>query len=276
MRPAARLDEVAEAILDGAPVDWPSVESDGVTDQELIEQLKTLAAVKAVTRAAESARGDTGTAWGHLNVLEPIGRGAFGEVYRAWDTRLDREVALKLLPPDSATAGSRPSWVIEEGRLLARVRHPNVVTIHGADRIAGRIGLWMEFVKGRTLEEVVREGRRFSAQEVTRIGLDLCRAVSAVHAAGLLHRDIKAQNVMVGDDGRLVLMDFGTGRELAGTSESNVAGTPLYLAPEVLSGEAATQRSDVYSIGVLLHHLLTASYPIEARDQAALRPVSIW
>lgn len=270
MRPDVPLSEVADAILDGTPVDWRRLESGGAaTDQELIEQLKTLAAVKFVGRGAESEACETPASWGHLRVVEPVGRGAFGEVYRAWDTRLDREVALKLLP--SGPAGSSPSSVIEEGRLLARVRHPNVVTIHGAERIADRIGLWMEFVKGRTLEEVLREGKRFSPREVTRIGLELCRAVSAVHAAGLLHRDIKAQNVMVADDGRLVLMDFGTGRELDGTPEPNVAGTPLYLAPEVLAGGAATERSDVYSIGVLLHHLLTGSYPVQAIDLAELR-----
>jgi TolB-like protein/Flp pilus assembly protein TadD len=268
------LKDVADAILDGTPIEWRRLESSGeATDRELIEQLKTLAAVKFVALRAEPESCEIQASWGHLQVLEPIGRGVFGEVYRAWDPRLDREVALKLLPPDSAAAGFPPSSVIEEGRLLARVRHPNVVTIHGAERIAGRIGLWMEFVKGRTLEEVLREGKRFGAKEVTRIGLELCRAVSAVHGAGLLHRDIKAQNVMVTDDGRLVLMDFGTGRELEGASESNVAGTPLYLAPEVLSGGAATERSDVYSIGVLLHHLLTGSYPVQAHDLAELRRV---
>ena len=272
MRPVLPLDDVADAILDGTPVDWGCLDSaGGATDPELIEQLKTLAAVKFVSRAAESEHRKTPSSWGHLQVLEPIGRGAFGEVYRAWDSRLDREVALKLLPLDSAIIGSPPSAVIEEGRLLARIRHPNVVTIHGAERISGRIGLWMELVKGCTLEQVLREGKRFSAKEVTRIGLELCRAVSAVHAAGLLHRDIKAQNVMVADDGRLVLMDFGTGRELDGTLESNVAGTPLYLAPEVLSGGAATERSDVYSIGVLMHHLLTGSYPVQAHDLPELR-----
>jgi TolB-like protein len=272
MRPVVSLVDVADAILDGTPVDWGSLDSaGGATDQELIAQLKTLAAVKFISRAAGSEHREAPTSWGHLKVLEPIGRGAFGEVFRAWDSRLDREVALKLLPPDSAIIGSPSSSVIEEGRLLARVRHPNVVTIHGAERLSGRIGLWMEFVKGRTLEQVLREGKRFSAREVTRIGLELCRAVSAVHAAGLLHRDIKAQNVMVADDGRLVLMDFGTGREVGGTSESNVAGTPLYLAPEVLSGGAATERSDVYSIGVLMHHLLTGSYPVQAHDLSELR-----
>jgi eukaryotic-like serine/threonine-protein kinase len=272
MRPEGLLEEVAGAILDGTPIDWARIESrTEQTEKALVEQLKTLATLRSVGRATESPVRPEQEYWGHLRVVECIGRGAFGEVYRAWDTRLDREVALKLLPPDSAAADFPGSSIIEEGRLLARVHHPNVVTIYGAERIAGRIGLWMEFVKGRTLEEVLRDGKKFTAKEVRRIGVELCRAVSAVHAAGLLHRDIKAQNVMIADDGRLVLMDFGTGRELGARSERNVVGTPLYLAPEVLSGATATVRSDVYGIGVLLYHLVTGSYPVQARDVADLR-----
>jgi TolB-like protein/Tfp pilus assembly protein PilF len=264
------LADVAGAILDGTPVDWSGLDSrTGEIDQGLVEQLKTLAALRQASRPTGEPHHDEHQSWGHLRVLERIGQGACGEVHRAWDTRLDREVALKLMP-DPAHAGSPGTSIIEEGRLLARVRHPNVVTIYGAERIDGRIGLWMEFVHGRTLEEELRDGRTFSAKDVTRIGVELCRAVSAVHAAGLLHRDIKAQNVMAGEDGRLVLMDFGTGTKLGG-AETRIAGTPLYLAPEVLAGAAATVQSDVYSIGVLLYHLLTNAYPVQARDLADLR-----
>jgi serine/threonine-protein kinase len=268
MSPAPLFEDVAGAILDGTPVDWNSIDS-GVeeTDQPLVEQLKTLAALRQVARPD----GVEPTHWGHLRVLERVGRGTFGEVHRAWDPRLDREVALKLLPPDSAGAEASPSSAIEEGRLLARVHHPNVVTIFGAERVDGRIGLWMELVKGRTLEQALRDGTIFTAKEATRIGVDLCRAVSAVHVAGLVHRDIKAQNVMMADDGRLVLMDFGTGLELNAASDTNAAGTPLYLAPEVLSGGAATVRSDVYSVGVVLYRLVTGSYPVHGRDLADLR-----
>jgi serine/threonine-protein kinase len=259
---------VAGAILDGTPVDWNSIDSGAEeTDQQLVEQLKTLAALRLVARRDDVEP----TQWGHLRVLERVGRGTFGEVYRAWDPRLDREVALKLLPPDAAGAEASPSSAIEEGRRLARVHHPNVVTIYGAERVDGRIGLWMELVKGRTLEQALRDGTTFSAKEATRIGVDLCRAVSAVHAAGLVHRDIKAQNVMVALDGRLVLMDFGTGLELNAASDTHAAGTPLYLAPEVLSGGAATVCSDVYSIGVVLYRLLTGSYPVHGHDLADLR-----
>ena len=162
------------------------------------------------------------------------------------------------------------SSIIEEGRLLARVRHPNVVTIHGAERIGNRIGLSMELVNGRTLEQLLREGRVFSASEVVGLSLDLCHAVSAVHKAGLLHRDIKAQNVMMADDGRVVLMDFGAGRELSAKSGAPT-GTPLYLAPEVLNKRDATIQSDVYSLGVLLYHLLTNAFPVRGADLHGLR-----
>jgi serine/threonine protein kinase len=168
-------------------------------------------------------------------------------------------VALKLLPA-VRPAGSGEA-IIHEGRLLARVRHSNVVAIYGAEQIGNQIGLWMEFVHGRTLEQALKDGRSFTVRETIDIGLELCQAVAAVHDAGLLHRDIKAQNVALADDGRVVLMDFGAGRDVAESPASDLTGTPLYLAPEILAGQPASVRSDVYSVGVVLHHVLTGSYP---------------
>ena len=129
----------------------------------------------------------------------------------------------------------------------------------------------MEFVRGHTLEQILDQRKVVSAAEAVDIGLELCRAVSAVHGAGLLHRDIKAHNVMRAEDGRIVLMDFGTGRELEDDASSDLAGTPLYLAPEVLQGQRATVRSDIYSLGVLLYHLVTGSYPVQARTVREVR-----
>jgi eukaryotic-like serine/threonine-protein kinase len=269
--PDALLEELAGAILDGTPVDWDAVEAQvQLSDRSLLDELRLLATLGGLHRQTSESASPTLERWGHLRVLEPLGRGAFGEVYRAWDTRLDREVALKLLPVDSIPNDRPGSSVIDEGRLLARVRHPNVVTIYGAERIGDRIGLWMELVKGRTLEETLQNRKVFTASEVIGIGLELCRAISAVHQADLLHRDIKAQNVMIGEGGRVVLMDFGTGRELSGRCAA-VAGTPLYLAPELLNGSEATIQTDVYSLGVLLYHLLTNSYPVRAGDLRELR-----
>jgi eukaryotic-like serine/threonine-protein kinase len=205
--------------------------------------------------------------------LDRVSEGTFGAVYRAWDTRLDREVALKLLRRRDWSDAGDAAFVTGEGRMLAQVRHPNVVTVHGADRIAGRVGLWMEFIHGRTLEELVHERGPFGAGEATLIGLDVCRALSAVHRAGLLHRDIKTQNVMREGGGRIVLMDFGTGLDHKGSSHEagGLAGTPLCMAPEILDGHEATIRSDIYGVGVLLYRLVTGSYPVQAQTVAQVR-----
>jgi serine/threonine protein kinase/Tol biopolymer transport system component len=261
------LEELAEAVLLGQNIDWASAESSaGAANREAVRQLKVLARIAELHRNLAydipSEAPPKLERWGRLELLECIGRGSFGEVYRAWDPKLDREVAVKLLHSNGGQ--SEGATVLREARLLARVRHPNVVTVYDADEIEGRVGLWMEFIHGRDLEQILGERRRFDDREVTRIGIEVCRALSAVHGAGLLHRDIKAQNVMQTGDGRLVLMDFGTGRELEQTPSLDVdtAGTPLYLAPELFNGAEATTRSDVYSMGVLLFHLLTGAYPV--------------
>ena len=168
----------------------------------------------------------------------------------------------------------RAAEVIHEAQLLAKVRHPNVVTVYGAERIDGRVGMWMEFVDGRTLEEELRASGPQLAGEGDHVGLALCSALAAVHEAGLLHRDLKAQNVMRATDGRLLLTDFGAGRVRGdGNDERRVelAGTPLYLAPEVLNGAPASVASELYGVGVLLYHLATGSFPVRGRTLRELR-----
>jgi serine/threonine protein kinase len=203
--------------------------------------------------------------WGGLEILEEIGQGGFGRVYRAWEPSLAREVALKIIrPPEDQPAAM--SAILREGQLLARVHHPNVVTIHGAQQIGNEIGLWMEFVRGRTLTDIVRHDGPRAAGEAALIGVTLCQALAAVHQTGIVHRDIKAHNVMREAGGRIVLMDFGAGQPLTEpTREAHPIGTPVYMAPEVLAGSRATARSDIYSLGVLLYYLVTGSYPVEAR-----------
>jgi len=264
---------IAGAILDGTEPDWPSLESSASESQRAVfAELKAVAAIGSLRRrepvlpvAAPPRPLEGLDTWGTLRVLEPVGHGGFGTVYRAWDPNLDREVALKLLPADADAVAA-----LGEGKLLAKVRHGNVVTIFGADRIDDYVGLWMEFVHGETLDHQVKAGGRFDPVRVAAIGRQLCHALAAVHAAGLIHRDVKAHNVMVEPGGRLVLMDFGAGRALAGDA-GDVAGTPLYLAPEIFDGRAATPRSDLYSTGVLLHYLLTGAYPIPGRTLRDVR-----
>ena len=285
-----RLNELAEAVADGRVLDWDAIESTardederasirrlraiaaiGVAHSELTlsESLSDSLSVKTLLEGIED--GSTPATWGSLRILERVGRGRFGDVYRAWDPNLDREVALKLLRRRERESADRE--VIDEGRLMARVRHPNVVTIHGAQRIDGRTGLWMEFVHGRTLEAELAERGPFSSDEVAHAGIELCRALGAVHEAGLVHRDVKAQNVLRDQRGPILLGDFGTGHELDddGAGPTSMAGTPAYLAPEIFDGSAATPRSDIYSLGVLLFRLATATYPVGGRTIGQIR-----
>lgn len=209
--------------------------------------------------------GLTKATWGGLEILQEIGQGGFGRVYRAWEPTLAREVALKIIcPPEGQPAAVNA--ILREGQLLARVHHRNVVTIHGAQQIGNEIGLWMEFVRGRTLTDIVRHDGPRAAGEAALIGVTLCQAVAAVHQTGIVHRDIKAHNVMREAGGRIVLMDFGAGQVLTDPrSDSHPVGTPVYMAPEVLAGSRATARSDMYSLGVLLYYLVTGAYPVEGR-----------
>jgi serine/threonine-protein kinase len=191
-------------------------------------------------------------------------------VYHAHDTWLDHPVALKLLKRE-AESRVQPSDLLHEARKLARVRHTNVVTVHGADRHNGRVGFWMDFIDGETLAARVAKGR-LSAGEATSVGQEVCQALAAVHRANIIHRDVKAQNVMrAHDGGRIILMDFGAGQFVDDPSFGKRAqGTPLYLAPEVLRGDDATVRSDIYAVGILLYHLVTSRFPVEGRSPREL------
>jgi serine/threonine-protein kinase len=207
--------------------------------------------------------------WAHLTILEKIGEGAFGEVYRAHDGTLQIDVALKLGTADAGRPADA-SRILSEARLLARVKHPNVVRVYGADHKQGRVGLWMDLVSGQALEAIART-QGFGANEAINVGIELCRALAAVHAVGVLHGDIKAHNVVRRDGGQIVLVDFGASRFRSAEAirGHDMIGTPVYLAPEVLNGEPRSAASDVYSLGVLLFHLVTNSYPVYAGNHAA-------
>ena len=198
--------------------------------------------------------------WGNFRLIRKVGEGNYGEVYEAIDTFLDHRVALKLLKPNVDK-----SRILHEAKLLVGLRHPNVIAVHGADTREGRTGFWMDFIEGKTLAEIVRTEKVRSADEAVVIGGTLCRALSAVHSVGIIHRDIKAQNVMRESGGRIVLMDFGAG-EYVDRSRGKVrpAGTPLYLAPELFDGGRASVASDIYALGVLLFFLVTGTFPYVA------------
>jgi len=278
-----RLVGVAASILNGAAVDWDSVKqqaSDAAAGR-VVGELQALERIAAFHRDAAAdpptdeptAPADVGPlgTWGHLTLLERIDKGSFGSVFRARDPKLQADVALKLAALQDGLAID-PAGALREARLLARVRHPNVVRVHGVDVIEGRVGIWMEFVEGESLAALLRRQGPLSAREAALIGADICHALAAVHRAGLIHGDVKARNVMREAGGRTVLMDFGTGKDVGAQSTLpaqgiDLAGTPLYLAPEVFRGEHRSKLGDIYGLGVLLYHLVTNQYPVEGRTR---------
>jgi serine/threonine protein kinase len=270
-----RLLALGVDVSDGRVIDWETTRGNA-TDGEsgtLIDNLRLISNMVQAHRgvgdvAQRSTVGTNMTSWHHLLLIETVGVGACGTVHRAWDTKLDREVALKLLRKSSDALRD----ALGEGRHLARIRHANVVTVYGAEDCEGQVGIWMEFIQGDTLAAMIADRGPMSAREVVGIGIELCRALSALHHAGLVHRDIKANNVMREVGGRIVLMDF-SGALVMGTAEgpAQITGTPLYMAPEVLNGGAPSIASDIYSLGVLLFNLLTARYPIEGATVTDVR-----
>ena len=207
--------------------------------------------------------------WGPFQHLQRVGRGSFGEVYRAFDPTLQRDVALKLLLPGRLDRDDEVSALLREARAVARVRHPNVVPIYGVDRHDGRLGFWSDFVHGQTLVQLVSRQGIVGPREAALVGIDICSAVAAVHSAGFLHRDIKAGNIMREEGGRILLMDFGLTHQHGVGGDAS--GTPAYMAPELLRGQPATIASDIYAIGVTLFYLLTKQYPVEGRDVETFR-----
>jgi len=281
MRAEPVFNRVIRSVADGDGVDWRVIEeSTRVEDErQTVADLHLVADIarahRLLSRETQGLDGldEAERSWGDLEIVDRLGEGAFGEVFLARDTSLDRLVALKLLRPEIASRPGVAEQLLTEARTLAKLHHPNVVTIHGAATEGGRPGFWMEYIEGETLEDRLEAQGPFGADEAGAVGRELCRALAAVHKSGLIHRDIKARNVVRERGGRLVLMDFGAGISAIRAMDPFQAriGTPIYLAPETLAGASATAQSDLYALGVLLYHLVTGRYPYQAQDVDELR-----
>jgi eukaryotic-like serine/threonine-protein kinase len=204
-------------------------------------------------------------------------RGGMSAVYKAFDPNLKRVVAVKLIHPHLA---SDPKFLVrfeEEAAAVAQLRHPNIVKVFDFDHDGDLYYMVQEFVPGETLQERLRrlnrEGRRLSLKETIQITAEMCDATGYAHELGMIHRDIKPANIMLNDEGQAVLMDFGIVKITSSqqhTATGAVVGTALYLPPEIIRGEAADPRSDIYSLGVTLYEMVSGRPPFEANSAMTL------
>lgn len=201
---------------------------------------------------------------GRYRVEATLARGGMATVYRALDTRLDRVVALKVMHPELAVDDEFVARFIGEARSAAQLAHPAVVAVFDQGEDDGAVFLAMEYIEGRTLRQVLRDRGRLAPDHALDLIEPVLAALGAAHAAGIVHRDVKPENVLVGDDGRVKVADFGLARALSDASTATrglLLGTVNYISPEQALGEGATPRSDVYSAGVMLYEMLTGVAP---------------
>ncbi|HTZ49074.1 MAG TPA: protein kinase [Verrucomicrobiae bacterium] len=218
----------------------------------------------------------------HYQIKAAIGAGGMGEVYRAMDTKLGRDVALKLLPQNVANDPERLARFQREARAVAALNHPNVVTIYSVEESNGIHFLTMELVEGHSLDRLI-PAHGFSAEQNLEIGHAIAEALAAAHEKGIIHRDLKPANVMVTKEARVKVLDFGLAKDLAAETGSEatltaaaqtqagmVMGTPAYMSPEQVSGRTLDHRTDIFSLGVLLHEMATGHRPFEGTSSAEL------
>ncbi len=223
-----------------------------------------------------------GTKIGPYEIQSSLGAGGMGEVYRATDSKLGRDVALKILPTEMARDADRLARFRREAKTLAQLDHPNIVTIHSVEECDGIHFLTMQLVEGQPLDRLIPTGG-LSVEQIVGIAGALADALAAAHEKGIVHRDLKPANLMVTNEGRVKVLDFGLAKDvreanlgdatLTSVSQTQVGvvmGTPAYMSPEQTSGHPLDHRTDIFSLGVLLHEMATGRRPFEGTSSAEL------
>src|SRR5512138_850399 len=226
-----------------------------------------------------------GTRIGPYEITGTLGAGGMGEVYRARDTRLKRDIALKILPESFASDPDRLSRFQREAEVLASLNHPNIAAIHGLEEADGIRALVMELVEGETLADRITQ-RAIPLDEALPIAKQIAGALEAAHEQGIIHRDLKPANIKVRADGTVKVLDFGLAKTIEPSSSAAavalansptitspaltgtgvILGTAAYMSPEQAKGRAADRRSDVWAFGVVLYEMLTGQCPFKGDD----------
>src|SRR3990172_9722494 len=223
----------------------------------------------------------------HYEILEKIGEGGMGEIYKAKDLRLKRFVAIKILPPHLNLEESRHLLFINEAQTASALNHPNICSIYDVDNQDGVDFIVMEYIEGESLRDILNRDKLLPIGKVLEFALKICSALKLTHEKGIIHRDIKPDNIMFSADGNFKIMDFGlaklkdqvkestpeissdwpTNKKLdAYKSFSTLHGTVNYMAPELIKKEAYDDRLDIFSLGVMLYESLTGKLPFTGKD----------
>ena len=206
----------------------------------------------------------------HYKILEKLGEGGMGVVYKAHDTKLDRMVALKFLPPHLNASEQDKARFIQEAKAAAALNHPNVCSVIDISEHDGTMFIVMEFVDGQTLRE--KKGT-VSFKQAIDIGIQIADGLATAHEKGIVHRDIKSDNILVTKDGRVKIMDFGLAKLKGGvhlTRSGSTVGTIGYMSPEQIQGLEVDQRTDLWAFGVVLYEMLTGELPFHEEHEAAI------
>jgi serine/threonine protein kinase len=243
-------------------------------DPEVVQEVRNLleAAMEADTgpRSTATVADRTGTQIGRYEIGKLLGRGGMGEVYAARDTELDRPVALKFLLSEADGDRSGIRRFVREAKAASALSHPNILTVYEVVHAESGLAIAMELVEGRALRDL--RGRRLGTEPVMDLGRQIASALATAHEKGLVHREIKPENLVLRQDGLVKVLDFGLARgfptqakaETQTTGSDTAAGTPRYMSPAQLRGEALTGATDVFSLGVVLYELATGKHPFEA------------
>ncbi|MEP6873290.1 MAG: serine/threonine-protein kinase [Burkholderiales bacterium] len=210
---------------------------------------------------------------GAYRLAERLGEGGMGEVFRAVDTMLEREVALKVLRPEMGARAELVERFRVEAIALARLHHRHIAAVYSFFQQEGQHYIAMQYVRGRTLEAVLQQRGILPWREAAAVAMDVLQALEHAHALGVVHRDLKPANLMLDHEARTVVMDFGIARVLARSRQTRagtLVGTLEYIAPEIVRGEAADARSDLYSLGCVLYEMVTGVLPFESASDFAL------
>src|SRR6185295_5396205 len=223
------------------------------------------------------------TRLGPYEIIAPLGVGGMGEVYRARDPRLKRDVAIKVLPQDVASSPERLARFEREATTVAGINHPNIVVLHSIEEAEGTRFLTMELVDGRSLDQSVTAGG-LPTDRVIELGIAMADALAAAHEKGVIHRDLKPANVMLTKDGRVKVLDFGLAKLATSdsspditraatiasplSSDGQTVGTVPYMAPEQVRGESVDTRTDLFALGVVLYELLSGKRPFAGASSA--------